>query len=309
MSLDLTVVIPAFNAAGTLAEQLEALSQQTFEGSWEVLVCDNGSTDDTSAVVAAFATRVPGLRRVDASQRRGPSHARNRGAHEAQGSLLLFCDADDIATPTWVAEMAAGLSRADAVAGSGEYARLNTHYADHGEIVPPLWGLPALPGMPAASSQNLGVRAQVFADIDGFDEALSVGEDADLCWRLQLAGHELAAQPDAIMHVRDRQTLRAIWRQAYQWGAAEKQLTHRYAAVREAQPAAAAPAPPTQDTAGAPDAGRAVRALARVRRPQDLTYVTRRFGRRAGVRWGRLDPSIPQVAPSESHARPREAGE
>ena len=73
--MDVTVVIPAFNVAPTIEDQLAALAEQRFDGSWEVVVADNGSTDETRAVAARWAEKLPSLRVVDASQRRGVSHA------------------------------------------------------------------------------------------------------------------------------------------------------------------------------------------------------------------------------------------
>ena len=122
--LRVSVIIPAFDAAETLDEQLAALARQTPPFAWEVLLCDNGSRDGTVELATSWADRLPGLRIVDASSRRGPSFARNEGAQASAASLLLFCDADDIVADDWVERMAEGLSRASLVAGSLETARL-----------------------------------------------------------------------------------------------------------------------------------------------------------------------------------------
>src|SRR5690349_18587996 len=92
----LSVVIPCYNSATTLGDQLTALAGQRTRYSWEVLIADNGSRDDTVAVATAFRNRMPLLRIVDASSRRGAAYARNAGARAACGAALLFCDADDV---------------------------------------------------------------------------------------------------------------------------------------------------------------------------------------------------------------------
>ena len=79
-----SVIIPVYNGAATLGEQLAALAPQTTDRPFEVLVCDNNSTDGTRTVVDEWVGRVPGLRVVDAFARQGPSHARNRGIVEAR---------------------------------------------------------------------------------------------------------------------------------------------------------------------------------------------------------------------------------
>src|SRR5581483_7290203 len=77
-----SVAIPAYNVETVIGEQLASLAAQDFRGEWEVLVSDNGSTDATVARVLEWCGRLPGLRLVDASQRRGRSPARNIGAAE-----------------------------------------------------------------------------------------------------------------------------------------------------------------------------------------------------------------------------------
>src|SRR5688500_9296124 len=97
-----SVVVPVRDGAATIGEQLAALAQQDFPGSWEVVVADNGSRDGTADVVRSFRDRLPGLRLVDASARPGASHARNAGAAAATGEVLAFCDADDVVDPGWL---------------------------------------------------------------------------------------------------------------------------------------------------------------------------------------------------------------
>src|SRR5689334_1914994 len=79
----LSVVIPCLNAAATLGVQLEALIGQSWPGGWEVIVADNGSTDGSREIVESYRGRLPDLKLVDASDRRGQAHARNLGAAAA----------------------------------------------------------------------------------------------------------------------------------------------------------------------------------------------------------------------------------
>jgi glycosyltransferase involved in cell wall biosynthesis len=117
MAVEISVIIPAFNAEETIGDQLRSLSAQTWAGEWEVVVADNGSTDDTIARALEFAELLPDLRVVDASQRKGPSHARNVGAEAARGPFLIFLDADDVAQPGWLETMADASRLADLIAG------------------------------------------------------------------------------------------------------------------------------------------------------------------------------------------------
>ena len=96
-----SVVIPAYNAARFITTQLEALAKQTTTRSFEVVVSDNGSTDNTIALVETFDAPYP-LRWVDSSDIKGPANARNVGAREARGKILVYCDADDFVESEWV---------------------------------------------------------------------------------------------------------------------------------------------------------------------------------------------------------------
>ena len=99
----ISVVIPVRDGAATIGDQLEALGQQTYQGEWEIVIADNGSTDGTAELAErSWSHPRAALRVVDASSRPGSSFARNRGAIEAAGDFLAFCDADDIVAPGWL---------------------------------------------------------------------------------------------------------------------------------------------------------------------------------------------------------------
>jgi glycosyltransferase involved in cell wall biosynthesis len=86
-----TVVTAAFNAAPFIAEAIESVLAQTYTD-FEYIVVDDGSSDDTAAIVAAFAPRVSLVRQQNA----GPGAARNRGFELAQGDYVAVLDADDV---------------------------------------------------------------------------------------------------------------------------------------------------------------------------------------------------------------------
>ena len=97
--------------------QLDALAGQTTSRAFEVIVADNGSTDDTVAVAESYADRFTRFEVVDAGARRGASYARNQGAGRARGELLVFCDSDDIVHDAWLKTMASAWQPGSIVAG------------------------------------------------------------------------------------------------------------------------------------------------------------------------------------------------
>lgn len=256
-AVDLSVVIAAYDAAGTLPAQLEALAAQRTTCRWEVVLADNGSHDGTVAAALALADRLPALRVVDASSRRGAGAARNAGARVARGRSLVFCDADDVVAEGWLEAMHQALGRGPFVAGRLDASRLNSPAVVASRTLPQATGLQPsklLPDLWHAGAGNMGIRADVFRQVGGFDEDAPCLEDTDLCWRVGLHGMPLEFVPDALVHVRLRAGLRATVRQGYQYGLGERWLTLRFAAVAAAR---ATPRPGATD-APAP-AGRAGR--------------------------------------------------
>ncbi len=215
----ISVVIPARNAAATLGAQLSALAIQAHGATWEVIVADNGSTDDTAEVASAFANRIP-VRVVDASRRRGPSAARNIGVTHAVGDLLLFCDADDVVLRGWVPALAQATGPGRCT--TGPYfvtSRTDIDPGDFDTWMPLRRSVPMYLGqIPMLQSNNLAIAREDFESVGGFDEELRCAEDAELGIRLVEHGCELAWCPDARVVSRSRATSLAQFRQFLAYG-------------------------------------------------------------------------------------------
>jgi glycosyltransferase involved in cell wall biosynthesis len=227
----LSVVIPCLNGADTIGDQLEALASQTWDQPWEVIVADNGSTDGTVAVVERYRERMPNLRVVDASDKRGAAHARNLGARAARARALAFCDADDEVGEGWVAAIGEALARHDFVAARQDTTKLNEPWVQEKGQSPLADGLPRLwypPYLHHAGSGGLGVRRELHDAIGGFDESMLILDDTDYCIRLQLAGARLHLAPDAVIHYRYRTSLRALYHQARSYAEHNALLQKRY---------------------------------------------------------------------------------
>ncbi len=206
--------------------QLQALVDQEYDGEWEVLVVDNGSSDESAAVGRGWADRHDAVRWVDASDISGPGAARNAGVRPARGELLAFCDADDVVRPGWLAALGSKLDDADVAAGVFDFWSLN--------------GLPASPLRPASTSQlgflpaglgaNLAVRRRAFEEAGGFAEELLIGEDIDLCWRLQLRGFRFAVASDAVVAKRDQPGFARNFRHGTAYGFSGPALYRRHRA-------------------------------------------------------------------------------
>lgn len=229
-AIDVSVVIPVYNGASTLAEELGALAHQQTNRPFELIISDNGSTDNSVAVAIRAADQFAAFKVVDSGQIQGVSYARNEGARAARGSKILICDADDIVCPQWVEALADGLDRYDAVGGAARLDRLNAP-----EIVgnqPPVTlSLGRIFGfLPYALGGCLGVRRDVLLALGGFDSSFKRGhEEVDFAWRLQLAGYSLGWCPEAIVDYRQRSDSYGAARQNFYFAKSSMLLWCRYA--------------------------------------------------------------------------------
>ncbi|MEJ5330289.1 MAG: glycosyltransferase family A protein [Desulfobaccales bacterium] len=207
---DITVLVVTFNRAGSLARALLSLLKQETRGAfrYEILVVDDGSTDETPEVVAAAARQAgPVPLRYVRQENRGISAARNVGLRLASGEWVAFCDDDEVAASTWLWELwrMAQETGAPCVGGRvvlalppevlsalGPRARRVL-----GESQSRDWQLPSPDGL---TTGNVMFRRSLCESLGGFSEVLRRDHDTDFFWRLGQAGFALAVAPKAITY-------------------------------------------------------------------------------------------------------------
>lgn len=214
-----SVVIPTYNAAHVIGHQLEALADQVDARSFEVVVADNGSTDDLAGVAAHWADRLD-IRVVDASRGRGVSVARNVGIEHAATDRIMICDADDVVAPTWVRAFADALDAYHLASGPAETVSLSGPSAAWVPIDQRSTGLyETWGGRTYGLGGNTAMRREVWEKTGGFDETFPAGaEEIDFAWRAWDLGYRFTYVPDALLHYRIRTDLRGVLRQQYNSG-------------------------------------------------------------------------------------------
>jgi GT2 family glycosyltransferase len=232
-----SIVVPVRNAARTLPRTLAALTALAPPPD-ELILVDNGSTDDTRARLEAFAGAAAGTKVLVLDEpRRGASVARNTGARAATGDVIVFTDADCCPRPDWLAALGAPLADPAVGAVAGRLASTVPHGLV--ETFSSLFTL-QLPPAPARHTRwtpwaggfptaNLAVRRALLQRIGGFDESVAIyGEDYDLCARMYAAGAAIAYTPDAVVAHQHRVALGPMLRQAFGFGRSHAWLMRRH---------------------------------------------------------------------------------
>lgn len=204
--MQVSVVIPAHNAAGTLGQALASLRAQTFSA-WEAVVVDDGSTDNTSAVAAHQAGQ-DGRIRLLRQPRGGVSAARNTGIAAARYDWLVFLDADDTLAPEYLSRMTRVIA-ADAsldIVHCGSVRVTPDGRRRPPDFAPPLDSGPfeVLGRQCAFAVHACVVRRSLVQAVGGFDPGLATHEDWDLWHRLARAGARFGSVPEVLAIYRMR---------------------------------------------------------------------------------------------------------
>jgi glycosyltransferase involved in cell wall biosynthesis len=201
--MSISVVIPAYNASRYLRETLDSVLQQTLPAD-EILVIDDGSTDDTAAIAESYAPQVRVIRRPNARQ----AATRNFGVQEATGEWIAFVDADDIWECDKLRRQMDELAQhpeADLcytarveLIQEGDTARIGRILT----VPPPARIREALYRNTTFLPSAVVIRRSTFLAAGGFDTHYKYVEDWDLWLRLLRAGMEFAYCPEPLVRYR-----------------------------------------------------------------------------------------------------------
>jgi glycosyltransferase involved in cell wall biosynthesis len=234
---DISVVIPVRNGGCFIGKQLDALLAQDSHATFEVIVADNGSTDETVQIARSFAKRDPRVRVVDASRSVGVNQARNVGARAARGRAILLTDADDVVRPGWIdAYWRAFRSGAHTVGGS-----LNRVLADGTVLARESKLYKSMMCESAyANGTNCGFTREAFDAVGGFDEGLAGGADEiDFFARTSRVGYQMTLVPDAVVDKLQHTDLSAAFQQHFNFGRGEVRLPKKFKPHLVSMPVAA----------------------------------------------------------------------
>lgn len=232
MTVSVSVIICTYNRGGLLKRTLESLAGQTFPlESFEIIVVDDGSTDDTAEVCATFQADWPNFKYIRNSINSGQACARNLGIDSARGNHLLFTDDDCIVSNHWVERLNDYLSREDIVAGS--IACDSSIYLEISENIGIFHAF--MPGRKAGRTEfipvaNMSFRRSVFDKLKGFNPCLLRSDDLEIMLRARQNGYRAFFAPDAwVRHASNRKRLSSVFRHSFNQGRSAILLRLKYA--------------------------------------------------------------------------------
>jgi len=211
----ISVIVPAYNAEETLRECLAALETQTLSRrDYEVIVVDDGSTDRTTEIARARGVRL--VRQPNA----GPATARNRGAREARGDLLLFTDADCAPAPDWIERLAEAFADPEVVGAKGTYRTRQTGLMARFVQLEYEGKYARMAGQDQidfVDTYSAVYRRDVFLANGGFDSSFTTAsvEDQEFSFRLARKGYRLVFVPGAIVYHHHDATIREYWQRKF----------------------------------------------------------------------------------------------
>ncbi len=232
-----SVIVAARNAAATLAACLASLRTLDYPDV-ELIVVDDGSTDDTVAIAHGAGVRI--LR----AEGRGPSYARNLGVRECSNEIVAFTDADCVVPRHWLKTLVDALrsSEAGAVGGpqrnvfprgaAADAADLDAFFALASVVAEYTRGDDVARDVDHNASCNVAYLKHVFDEAGGFSEGLFPGEDVDLDLRVRRLGYRCRYVPEAWVEHHRPGTREWFARMMRRYGRAQREIVERHGRFR-----------------------------------------------------------------------------
>lgn len=214
MSKFVSVIIPCLNEARSIGATIDSIRAQRYQGEYEIIAVDNGSTDDTVKIILDKGAR------LEHAKKRGPAPAKNEGVKRSKGDIIVFIDGDCVPAEDWLSNMIRGFKNPEIGCVAGEImssnkevlSRLEEFLINKGHLLQKEHVEHHF--MPYAAAANAAYKRHVMDKIGLFDENLFSGEDADFSWRMQLfTNYKVTYMPEAVVYHPHESSLKNLFKQ------------------------------------------------------------------------------------------------
>ncbi len=211
------MIVPTFNGASRIGNCLTALLEQSAGRNVEILVVNDGSSDDTAGVVGRYA----GVRLINQANA-GPAAARNRGALEATGRIILFTDDDCVPVPGWLDAMLKPFGDPEVVGAKGVYRTYQRALAARFvqiEYEDKYHRMAGLATIDFIDTYSAAFRRGRFLEMKGYDTSFPVAcaEDVELSYRMSARAWKMVFVPNAIVYHTHPDTLASYLKKKYKF--------------------------------------------------------------------------------------------
>jgi mycofactocin glycosyltransferase len=227
-----SIIIPVRNRPEEIRACLASIAKLNYPSQKiEIIVVDDCSSDTTPAVIREFPVPLLALKK-----HRQASFCRNVAARHAKNEILAFIDSDCEADPDWLLDLTPAF-REETVAAVGGMIdsfytinQLDQYEKVQSSLLISSWYKRSgeLDRFFYVPSCNFLIRRDCFKELGGFKKDLHVGEDVDLCWRIQNTGLQVEFRPVGTIFHKHRNRVRAFCRRRFDYGTSEPQLQKRH---------------------------------------------------------------------------------
>jgi len=207
-----SVVIPVFNRPDLLEKVLQGLWRQSGRTSFEVLVCDDGSTEDITSVVDRFQKELPALKYLH-QENQGPAAARNLGTRHAAAEYVIYLDSDVLPDAGLIDKLV------DSMCANPDWVGAEARVEPCGGEDNLLWDAPVCDSGGVYLTAAIIYRRDALEKTGGFDQAFlrAACEDVELAVRMQRYGKIGFVRDARVRHPRRRKSFRYYWNKRHDW--------------------------------------------------------------------------------------------
>ena len=230
----ISIITPTFNRSIELDFLIQSISKQTLDNKYfEMIICDDGSTDDTYDRIKKWTNEVKFSLKYFKQNNLGPGAARNHGVKNSKGELIVFIDSDCEADKNWLKIIYDCYTENMFDAFGGPDDSKDDFSLIQKAINFSMTSFFTTGGIRGHKknmvtkfyprSHNMGVKKILFNEVGGFG-SLRHGQDIELSNKIYNSGAKVELLIDAVVYHRRRTTLKKFFRQVYNWGAARINL-------------------------------------------------------------------------------------